>query len=255
MDISQEVTLIVIGSFFFLLVAIGIIILVLVYQKKQLRFIYEKKHLANQFQEELLKSRLKAQEETLSNLSREIHDNIGQLVSSAKMLVGVANRKFPDIGDTLNQADQSLSQAMNELRAISKSLSTEWLEQFNFFENLQNETRRISTSGEINIHVSHEGTIELSKERQLILFRMVQESIQNAIKHSHASNIYITANPEKDNLVISIEDNGNGFDLNDSNRQGIGMTNMKHRAALIGGEVQWLSDSKGTKVSIIIPQS
>src|SRR5688572_31980110 len=104
MDISQEVTLIVIGSFFFLLVAIGIIILVLVYQKKQLRFIYEKRQLKNQFQEELLKSRLEAQEETLTNLSREIHDNIGQLVSSAKMLVGVASRKLPDVGDTLHQA-------------------------------------------------------------------------------------------------------------------------------------------------------
>jgi two-component system, NarL family, sensor kinase len=255
MDISQEVTLIVIGSFFFLLVAIGIIILVLVYQKKQLRFIYEKRQLKNQFQEELLKSRLEAQEETLTNLSREIHDNIGQLVSSAKMLVGVASRKLPDVGDTLHQADQSLSQAMNELRAISKSLSTEWLEQFNFYENLQNEAGRVSTSGEITIHVSHEGAIALSKERQLILFRMVQESIQNAIKHSRASNIYIKANPKEDNLVISIEDNGDGFDVNDSNKQGIGMNNIKHRAALIGGEVQWRSDNKGTKVSIIIPQS
>jgi len=254
MDISQEVTLIVIGSFFFLLVAIGIIILILVYQKKQLRFIYEKHQLENQFKEEILKSRIEAQEETLDNLSREIHDNIGQLVSSAKMLVGVASRKLPDVGDTLEQADQSLSKAIQELRAISKSLNTEWLEQFDLFENLENEIGRITSSGEIKMSLSHPDTLALSKERQLILFRMVQESFQNAIKHSHASLIQINANQEVNNFIISIRDNGKGFDIDNTGKHGMGMASMRHRVALIDGEIKWQSGDTGTTVYIIIPQ-
>lgn len=84
---------------------------------------------------------------------------------------------------------------------------------------------------------------------------MVQESFQNAIKHSQASNIHIKANSEKDNLNISIEDDGKGFDVNDTGKHGMGMTNMKHRVALIGGEVRWQSGNTGTTVSITIPQT
>lgn len=252
-SLSQEVTIVLIGCAFFLVVAIGIVMLILIYQKKQLRFIYEKKELETQFKEELLKSRIEAQEETLSTVSKEIHDNVGQLVSSAKMLVNVAERKLPNVGDTLQQADQSLSKAIKELRALSKSLNTQWLEQFNFFENLQDEARRINASGEMTMTITHQEALTLSKDKQLILFRMVQESFQNSIKHGQATLIHIEAIQRDKGLVITIKDNGKGFDVKDTSRQGFGMINMKHRVLLIGGEILWQSDNTGTVVTINIP--
>lgn len=253
MDISKEVTLIVIGCAFFLLVAIGIIILILVYQKKQLRFIFEKQALESQHKEEILKSRVEAQEETLNNVSKEIHDNIGQLVNSAKMLIGTAERKLPDVGDTLKQADQTLSKTISELRALSRSLNTQWLEQFNFLENLQDEIDRINASGNLTMTIDHTVELTLSKERQLILFRMVQEAFQNAVKHGAATLIHIKSAQQDDKLVITVEDNGNGFDVDDTSKHGFGIFNLKHRVSLIGGEAQWHSDEKGTRVTIEIP--
>lgn len=253
MDISQEVTLIVIGSAFFLLVAIGIIILILVYQKKQLRFIFEKKELEGQYKQEILKSRIEAQEETLNNVSREIHDNVGQLVSSAKMLVGVAERKLPNVGDTLEQADQALSKAIQELRALSKSLNTQWLEQFNFFENLQEESHRINATGTLTMTIDCSVELDMPKERQLILFRMVQEAFQNSFKHGAATHIHMKAEQQEAKLVITIADNGKGFDVTDSSKHGFGIMNMKHRVSLIGGQAQWKSDHSGTLVTIEIP--
>jgi signal transduction histidine kinase len=253
MDISKEVTLIVIGCAFFLLVAIGIIILILVYQKKQLRFIFEKKALESLYKEEILKSRVEAQEDTLNYVSKEIHDNIGQLVNSAKLLIGTAERKMPHVGNTLQQADQTLSKTIHELRALSKSLNRQWLEQFNFFENLQDETHRINASGTLTMTVAHSGELTLSKEHQLILFRMVQEAFQNSVKHGAATHIHVKAEQQETKLAITIDDNGKGFDVNDSSKQGFGIFSLKHRVSLIGGAVQWRSDEKGTRVTIEIP--
>ena len=252
-SLSQEVIIIVIGCAFFLLVAIGIIILILIYQKKQIRYIYEKKELQNQYKEEILRSQIEAQEKTLSNMGKEIHDNIGQLLSSAKMLINVAMRKMPDVGDTLRQSDQSLSKAITDLRALSKSLSSEWLEQFSLYENLENEAKRINSSGEITMTVAHQGNMDMMKDRQLMLFRMVQEAFQNSLKHGKATLISINVKQLGSTLHTSIEDNGKGFDPTDETKHGFGILNMKHRVSLMGGTALWKSAPTGTTVTIEIP--
>lgn len=252
-SLSQEVVIIVIGCAFFLLVAIGIIILILIYQKKQILYIYEKKELQNQYKAEILRSQIEAQEKTLNNLSKEIHDNIGQLLNSAKMLINVAMRKMPDVGDTLRQSEQSLSKAIADLRALSKSLNKEWLEQFGLFENLESEARRINSSGEITMTVSHQGDMAMLKDRQLMLYRMVQEAFQNSMKHGKATQISIAVNQQGTTLFTSVEDNGSGFDAADETKHGFGILNMKHRVSLMGGTAHWKSGPTGTTVTIDIP--
>jgi signal transduction histidine kinase len=249
-SLSQEVTLIVIGCGFFLLVAIGIIILILIYQKKQLRFIYEKKELQGQYTEELLKTRLESQEQTLNMVSKEIHDNIGQLLNSAKMLVGVAQRKLTTPEETLQTANETLGQAIQELRTLSKSLSSEWLEQFSFIENLNAEAARINASHSITMSVQHPAELTLSKDRQLVLFRIVQEAFQNSLKHSEATHIRIHAEQLEEQFIVRVEDDGKGFDLT---KEGFGIANIKHRAALLGGTAHWKSLTPGTQVSLEIP--
>ena len=95
--------------------------------------------------------------------------------------------------------------------------------------------------------------LSLPKDRQLILFRMVQEVFQNAMKHAAATHIHIKAEQQEAKLIVTIEDNGKGFDVNNTSQHGFGMLNLKHRVSLIGGVALWASDSKGTKVMIEIP--
>jgi len=253
MDLSQEVTLIVIGSAFFLLVAVGIIILILIYQKRQLRHILEKANLQNQFQNELMKTRLESREETLNQLSTELHDNIGQLLSSSKILIGTAERMIDKPSEQLQMAGETISKAIRELRAISKSLNTEWLEKFSLIENLQSESDRITTSKEINVTLQHPPVIEMPMDRQMMLFRIVQEALQNTIKHGEASRISIVAEQKESMLQISIADDGKGFDAHDETIQGVGILNIKHRTRLMSGEVQWNSTKDGTSVIIQLP--
>lgn len=253
MDISQEVTLIAIACAFFLLVAIGIIILILIYQKKQLRYNYEKKELQNQYTEELLKTRLESQEQTLDTISKEIHDNIGQLLNSAKMLIGVAQRKLPTPEETLQTANDTLGQAIEELRTLSKSLNKEWLEQFSFIENLQAEAARINASLRISMQVEVPHELALPRDRQLVLYRMVQEAFQNSLKHGEATRIRIEAKQQNGSLHVQVEDDGKGFNAADSTLAGFGITNIKHRVALLGGTVKWNSLNPGTLVLFQIP--
>lgn len=250
--LSQEVSIIIIGSFFFLFIAVGIIILILVYQKKQLRHILEKRDLQNQFHQELMKTRLEARDEAVDNLSKELHDNVGQLLSSALVLINVAKRSSqPE--ESLHMASESIQSAIQELRSLSKSLNSSWLEKFNLFENLQTEAARLNASHELTITIPKQEEIMLSPDRQLMLYRIVQEAVQNALKHGKAENISITVEQMDHHLMLVIEDDGQGFDTENLPSSGLGITNMRNRAKVMGGTVHWKFNGKGTSVLIELP--
>jgi signal transduction histidine kinase len=254
MDIlSQEVTMILVGSTFFLFVAVGIIVLFLIYQKKQLQFILEKQELSNHFQKELLTTRIEAQEETLSQLSRELHDNVGQLLSSSKLLIGVTRRALTNPMEELQLAEETVAKAITELRAMSKSLNKDWLERFDFIENLTAEAGRINATNEFEMTIRHPEKINLPSERQLMLFRIVQEAFQNSLKHGKASHINILVEQRDGSLNVMIEDNGKGFDVSDNSLQGVGMINIKSRAQMLGGSAIWQSNGSGTTVNVQVP--
>lgn len=251
-SLSQEVYIIVIGCAFFLLVATGIIFLVLIYQKRQLRFLMDKQELENRYSEELLKTRIETQEQTLNTISREIHDNIGQLLNSSKTLLVAHQRKTNSSGVELTNAEEQLGHAIQELRALSRSLSGEWLERFNFYENLNTETARINAVNGVQVKLNLPASIPMVKERQLVLYRMVQEAFQNSLKHSGGNVIHITARQNDSHIAISIADNGKGFNTAD-HTQGFGMNSITQRAKLMGGTARWVSDNTGTGVHIEVP--
>jgi signal transduction histidine kinase len=251
-SLSQEVYIIVIGCAFFLMVATGIIFLVLIYQKRQLRFLMDKQELESRYSEELLKTRIETQEQTLNTISREIHDNIGQLLNSSKALLAAHQRKVNNAGPEFQNAEAQLSQAIHELRALSRSLNGEWLERFNFYENLNTETARINAVDGVQVKLDLPTSISMVKERQLVLYRMVQEAFQNSLKHSGGNVIHITARQNDLHIAISIADNGKGFNTAD-HIQGFGMNSITQRAKLMGGTARWVSDNTGTGVHIEVP--
>jgi signal transduction histidine kinase len=99
----------------------------------------------------------------------------------------------------------------------------------------------------------HPPVIEMPIDRQMMLFRIVQEALQNTIKHGEASRISIVAEQKENMLQVSIADDGKGFDANDETIQGVGIINIKHRTKLMNGTVQWNSTKNGTSVIIQLP--
>jgi signal transduction histidine kinase len=205
------------------------------------------------FEKQLLQSQLETQEQTLNQLSIEIHNNIGQLLNSTKLLIGLTQREISTPPETLALAGETLAKAIQELRSLSKSLNKEWLQQFNFIENLEAEIARINAAKSVQIHLSSPVILSSKADEQIILFRIVQEVLQNAIKHAEAENIKITIKDHSQLLTIAIADDGNGFDEATVSKS-VGLLNIKHRTALLGGTVQWRpGNNKGTDVIIQLP--
>lgn len=250
----SDLRLIVIGStLIFLIGAIFLLIYVYVNNEKKRKHMKEKDLLQQTFQNQLLQSQVEVQEATFSSLGKELHDNVGQLLGTAKMLIGVSQRNLAASADTIRTADETLSQAIYELRSLSKTLNKEWLEQFDLKENLQTEINRINAAGIMKISLlDHTGSIPFSAEEQIILFRIVQEAVQNAVKHSGADTIIIQLQDNNTALEINITDNGKGFTVAHSSN-GVGLLNMKHRAALLKGQIYWNSLDQGTSVVIHLP--
>jgi signal transduction histidine kinase len=228
--------------------------LILAYQKKQLHNRFEKQRLQNEYNEAILNSRIEAQEEVLGAISREIHDNIGQQLSSARLLVTTAARNPQQSGEVLEETFEVIGKAIEDLRMLSKSLNGQWLEQFNFVDNLKMEAHRLQKAGAVNMTVNSEAHVFIRSDRQLILLRLVQEAIQNAIKHGKATAIGIDISKTPDSYCIVVKDNGQGFNPEDTSRHGFGIMAMKHRIGVMRGKLQIHSGPGGTEISIEVPQ-
>ncbi|MGN6531807.1 MAG: sensor histidine kinase [Ginsengibacter sp.] len=222
------------------------------YRFRSNAYLKEKEAMKKFYEKTLLQSQIEVQEATLAGIGKELHDNIGQLLSSIKMFLGITQRNLPEVPETLTIAEETLGKAINELRALSKSLDKEWLEQFDFIQNLEAEGQRINDAKHLQILFTHPDKLFLKADEQIILFRIVQEAIQNAIKHADAKHIEIDLSKTSEIVRVEIIDDGIGFN-NSLHTDGLGMRNMKHRTKLLGGSITWNSIGNGTSVKIELP--
>lgn len=204
------------------------------------------------FEKLLLQSKIEVQEATLTTLAKELHDNIGQLLTSTKLLLGIGRMKLAEVPDSFVIAEETLGKAIVELRSLSKSLSKEWLQQFSLADNLQAEVSRININDSIPIQVSLPQDLFLESEKQIILFRIIQEAMQNALKHANPQQIGIRLWIDNSYLHTTISDDGTG--IVECNKESLGFANMKQRTASLLGTISWMPvNPKGCLVSIKIP--
>lgn len=255
-DRYQEVLAVLITGSVIFLVLTGIVVFVLLfYQKKRFQHRQQYLQLQSSIQQELLKTQLESQESAFRQIGEELHDNVGQLLSSTKILLAITERSLREVPDTLHTASETLAKAIKDLRALSKSLNREWLEKFNLIENLRMEADRINTAR--MVHVGLDSTVPalpLRPESQVMLFRIIQEAMQNAIKHAEAATINIVISTQDQRIDVRIADNGRGLPGPETRPQGLGLINMEHRTRLLGGDIRWESaPGQGTQVAITLP--
>ena len=247
----------------FIVLFISFVLLFLnVYNKRHSEYIGEKKLMKERFQKELLQTQLEIQEQTLKNISEEIHDNIGQALSLAKLNLNT----LPDITDkTLQQkianSKELVSKAIVDLRSLSRSLDTDYVRDMGLQSAIEYELDMIKKTGAHTIELSVNGALfRFDKQKELILFRIVQEILNNIIKHAKALKIAVHLNYDLDKLQLTISDDGQGVDLtplneNDRGGFGLGIRNMHNRAKLIGADFSMSSTiGKGTEAKIILPK-
>jgi signal transduction histidine kinase len=186
-------------------------------------------------------------------IGKDLHDNVCQLLSTARMLIGLTERNLSNPPDTLITANHTIAQAIQEIRDLSRTLDKEWLEQFSFTENLKNVVQKINSSKQIVATCEMESNMDYEASEQIILFRIVQEAIQNSLRHGEPSKIQIKGVKDNGHYSILVEDDGKGIESVEIST-GLGIRNMKRRTMLLGGNISWNSHkSTGTTVRIMLP--
>lgn len=249
---EQNITnLLIIGTtIIVLLLAITLIFLFLFIQKKKQKHLLDKKESKARYAKELALSQNEIREKALENISWEIHDNVGQLLSVAKLQLNRLETKVVKKNkDDLQEVTGLVSKSLKDLRALSKSLNPVSIKKIGFLNALQLELDRYNRLNFIDAELKTiNKPFRIHKEKETILFRIVQEFIHNSIKHSKGSKLSVTVLYNNNDIEITVKDNGVGFEINkESADRGIGLLNMKGRAELINAEFNLTSTpNKGT---------
>lgn len=252
---KQEIVFVVVAGTVILIVLAGFVVyFVFYYLQNKKKHQIEKKSITMFFQQEILRAQLEIQEQTLKNISQEIHDNIGQTLSLAKLNLNTIDLQKQNALDKILSSKELVSQAIQDLRNLSRSLNTDAVLSLGLIKAVETELAIINHVGSFKTAFQTKGqTIRLDSKKELILFRIVQEAINNIIKHSAANSILVNLDFTNDHLKIEVSDNGKGFEASAGSAEGQGLRNMKSRAELIGGDFDLTSNSNGTTITVTLP--
>lgn len=254
---NEQLVIFVVAISLLIILLIGFIaFVVLRYQKKQLIYNKTIHDLQAAHENSILKSQLEIQEQTFAHISREIHDNIGQKLTLAKLYLNTLepagqDRQERAIEDTV----QIIGEVIADLSDLSRTMGSEIIQQCGLIKAIEYEIGLLNKAGIYQLKLTITGEpVFLDANKELVLFRIVQESLNNIVKHADAVNIHIMLHYLPDELRLRVSDDGKGFDSSASLERGNGLQNMTRRAQLLQGScIVESAAGKGTSILIKIP--
>jgi signal transduction histidine kinase len=239
-----------IGTVLFFILCLFIISFVILYKKAQLRFELEKQ----QLRQILLQSEIEIKEETLLNVSRELHDNYGQIASLIKINLSMISKDL--LNKDLLKVSESIvltKQLINDIKSLSSSLNGGNIKKIGLLRMVENEVEKINRMGRVVLLFEHEYDLFLLNDEQaVILYRIIQEIFNNMLKHAEAKNSSLSLSSSSKRVLLNYKDNGIGFNkelLNENTRSGL--SNIQERSILMGAKFE-LNSTIGQGTEIII---
>ena len=203
-------------------------------------------------QKEITDAVFEAHENERLDIGRELHDNINQILGAVRLYIGMARKNGEDRDSLLDDASTFVLSAIEEIRKLSKNLVTP-VKDLSIYEAILDLTKEIMLVHPVKILFIAKDFVEtgLTEKFKLNIFRIVQEQINNILKHAKAENIFITIDAcDSSRLIFSIQDDGIGFDTT-KKMDGLGLTNIKSRTELYNGTLKITSvPQQGAKLSI-----
>lgn len=253
MHIFEEINIL-----FFLIITTSVILIlgwliiafVFKYQKKQLENLTMVDEIKHNHEEALLKSQIEIQEATFNDIAREIHDNIGQKLSLAKLYLNT----LPNCeNEQIDHAKTLLTESISELSNLSRSMNSTLIEENGLIRVLNWELEKINKCQEIHGNFElHGNETDLPNDIEIVLFRIFQEAVNNIIKHANAKTFDARLIFNDQSITMEIEDNGIGVQR-DKEANGSGIHNMQKRTKMLNGDFSLKSSPNGTIINIKIP--
>lgn len=206
---------------------------------------------------DLIRSQIEIEEQTLQKISCEIHDNIALTLSLSKIyLHDIDLSDHTDAHDKINLSICLIKKTMDDLNNLSRSLHPDSIRKFGLTASVEQLVTDVSRTELFSITLNLKGNGRLPVNDEFIVYRMMQEVLNNIIRHANATDVIVWMEFEKTNLRIRICDNGTGFNPDDTNISGTGLSNLKKRAQVINALLSIESVlNVGTTVIIVVPLS
>ncbi len=254
---KELLTLVICGTIVLLLLFVFILNLLFLYQKKQRKNLEEKLHLQSQFSQTLLQSQLEIREQTLTHVGRELHDNLGQVASLIKINLNTLSlNDKTSAEEKIENTKELIRQLIGDLKALSVSLNSDRIHHLGLTRALELEVNHLNKTELFKVEYSSNGIYpSIDSNKTIIVYRMVQEVLNNMVKHSEAKHISISLVSTEKLITLALSDDGKGFNVEEKTKSGgSGLINLKNRAGLINAQITIQSTpGNGSKVTIELP--
>lgn len=252
------------GTLTMLFLVVGIVVFVIIHQRKVMRFNNQLKKLEDDKQQILLNASIKFQEEERNRIAADLHDDVGPLLATARLYLNenIVNLEPAAQVQSIISAKQIIDDAIQLIRNISHSMMPPTLKNFGLESAVGDLFQKINGSGTLNASVRfHDYRTRLKLDQELLIFRIIQELVNNIIKHSGAGFIHLTQNANATHTYIRLHHDGKGIEQTEFDRlnqfsTGLGLKNIASRIKVLNGRIFFEIDPSHTyyKVTIEIPK-
>jgi signal transduction histidine kinase len=248
--------IIILSTLAFLLAPAFLLLYIRSYNRRKKDHLTEKQTLQQEYEADLLRTQLEVQEQTMRTIAADLHDNIGQLLSLTSLTLGSIMVADDKAAKKLDDSQQLVRRSIKELRQLANLLHGEKIIENGLVDAIKYEVEWLKKSGTYEVSFDNfiEEKHEITAEKSLILFRLLQEVINNIIKHAGATRINISLNQIQHHILLSITDNGIGFNPEKASKAGMGLSNLLRRTKSIQGELDIISaPDEGTTIAVKVP--
>ncbi len=208
-------------------------------------------------QQQIAQAVVDVQESERAEIGKELHDNVNQLLTTAKLFLEVAQNEDGMSKQMIRRSSDTIMSAINEIRTISRSLMPASLNDLGLVSSINDLVENIELTRQLKVIFRHKGKLDssLHPKQKLTLFRIIQEQVNNVIKHAKARKLEIDISYTNKFTRLEIKDDGQGFDLNEAKlKDGMGLSNIMSRAAIFNADVQVLTaPGEGCRLIIALP--
>jgi len=257
-------SVLLIGTMGMLVLTVGLVLFIIFHQRKVSRYQRKLQKMEEEQGKILLTASIKLQEEERQRLAADLHDDAGPLLATARLYLNenLVNQDKATQLQSIFQARQIIDDTIQLVRNISHSLMPPTLKNFGLESAVNDLFQKISGSGTMNASSRfHDYKDRLKAEKELVVFRIVQELVNNILKHSSSSFIHLTQNVHGDKFYMRIHHDGRGivqsdFDKLNKSNIGLGLKNISSRLRVVQGNIYFEKDISQTyyKVTIELPK-